>query len=239
MTVEANPAVFRVLIVEDDEPTLRLLVRLLRSVGVSEVDSAENAADALEEIANREREGMAYHLALLDFLVPPQKGASPEGDVKVYRTLNAKKVPIIHYSAFLDDRQIMARMRTVHSTGRMVGGPVMQVQKTATDEWVRKLLGEIIARRGEVVSRQVGHRLDELFGAESSEEERGNGRPDADSAIRTECVCGTPAMVLLHEDIVRNWPYLAACVKERIRRIFAVVELESDTKRLSLFPTEG
>lgn len=68
MAVSEGQASQRVLVVEDDEPLARVMVRVLRSRGF-ECDSALNGAEARKLIAGQE-----YAIALLDVRLPDESG---------------------------------------------------------------------------------------------------------------------------------------------------------------------
>jgi two-component system response regulator VanR len=87
----------RVLIVEDD-PDLRVLVRAVLRDLVSEIDEATNGDEAMEKVAAH-----SYDVVLLDLMLPKQNG------FEVYKAIQQKKtrprvIVVSAIARYFDDR---------------------------------------------------------------------------------------------------------------------------------------
>jgi len=173
-----------------------------------------------------------FHLGLLDFRLPPSKGMQDEVDTSVCSQLRGLKVPIIHFSAWTDDPVIKKHMQEIHPKDTLVDARVVLVKKTATTEWIEKIVELINPYYESIVSNRVSVSLRRVLGDTGGEDVSGS----AVSRIAMEPVgSGTYAMINLKKDIVDFWTFLSKDVKTQVRNAFEVVDLDDPPKKLSLF----
>ena len=237
MTPDSSAINFRLLAAEDDKPTQTQFVKLIKEAlpGIH-IDAAETVADARELIIGKRKEGILYDLAVLDFKLPSEQGMHPEVDSTICTLLKEDGIPIIHYSGWPKDPKIKTHMDDVHSEDGKYGTPVHLIHKTTTVEGVIQLKQMISAYYQEVINGILRRRLEDVFGTLPPPGERRRTRHRLPVAGGT---CGTHALIQLHEDIVKYWSFLNGMLKKQIGEIFAIVDLDGDEKRLSLFPEEG
>lgn len=239
MTSLASNVTFRILLVEDDEYTREFLNDLItETLDPVYIDAVDNVGDALQLISRRRQEGMPYHLALLDFKLPPTKGMQHEIDVRVCQELKTAKVPIIHFTGYADDPAIRQHMATVHPNEELAGVPVSLIEKTASGKWVNDVIDLMVPYHHKVISKSVRERVDVVFGKGAADADHGPHARFHESALADRIGCGTCALLDLYDAIVNNWSILEPGLQKEIRERFAVCELEGEEKRLSFFPLE-
>lgn len=237
MTIQVSQytdVALRVLLVEDDPDVVEDIQQILESkLRRSRVVTAMSVNEANSVIRRAGIEKAPFHLGLLDFRLPPSKGMQDEVDTSVCSQLRGLKVPIIHFSAWTDDPVIKKHMQEIHPKDTLVDARVVLVKKTATAEWIERIVELINPYYESIVSNRVSVSLRRVLGdAVGGEDVSGSAVP----RIAMEPVgSGTYAMINLRKDIVDFWTFLSKDVKTQVRNAFEVVDLDGPLKKLSLF----
>ena len=239
MTSPCWSVTFRILIVEDHRHTLAFLAQLIAKVFTAVViDRADNVADARNLINARRKEGLPYHLALLDFKLPSDVGRQDEVDLSLCGLLKSDRVPIIHFTGWSDDPLVKAHMQKVHPKDELRGVPVTLIRKTVTGQWAKQILALIAPYHRWKISDMLRHRLEVVLGEGLSDNGNAADTRSHESAAAGGRGCGTHALLQLYDDIVNNWTILEPGLKKEISGLFAVCKLNGEEKRLSFFPLE-
>ena len=214
-----KPIDFRTLVVEDQPQVLESLCNILSTKHPQmKVDRALTVREAMCNIDQHVHMKIPYELALLDFLLPQDRGDQPETDVTICERLKTLRVPIIHYTASPEDEKIRRHMLEVHPDDELSGAPVRLVKKTMTTEWVDQLLRYVTRHYHRRVNEMMVDRL----------------RDCRNVAIPQQSMCGAPFVIRLHQDIMNHWDMLLENTKAAIRNVFEVVDLDGPDKRLRL-----
>jgi CheY-like chemotaxis protein len=100
----------RILIVEDDSTTSYQLTQLLSAqIPQLEIQSASTQHEAMSQIQTAIEFNCPFDIVLLDFLLPKDRGDSPEVNESVFRTLrkSLQDSVVIHTSGYVDDPDLM------------------------------------------------------------------------------------------------------------------------------------
>lgn len=220
--------VFRVLIVEDELDVLNDLNHILTNTFPRvQITVAENVRAARELIDRMDAEHIDFDLAILDFKLPADEGMNVVIDDSLCKRLRPSGVPIVHITAWVDDA-IIQHLKDDTAYHTLHEGPVVAIQKTITPEWIKELVEKVKPYFEEIVSEQVVTQLHKLFGDPS--DRRGRYLRDT-----SQMQSATYALSDLQRAIRDLWTFLTPEVKDEIRSVFQVVELDGPKKRLSLF----
>ena len=241
MIADPSETAFRILLVEDALYTARYLAAFMNDTfRHAVIDAPGNVNDAMERIESLRKKNIYYNLAILDFKLPLKQGWHRTIDLGLSRLLNDMQVPVIHITGYPSDPKITEYMQNVYQQDmdRLVAcARVMLLAKTTTSKWVEELVRLIRPHHQKVVSDMVRRQMADVFGGDAlTPQESTAGAPEHTSTGRS--TFGTHALVRLQRNIVENWDVLDAKAKAMVKRVFAVVDLDGDEKRLSLFPVE-
>ena len=220
---------FRILIVEDDPPTLELLGKAIaRKIDDVHVDAAMNVSEA-HEFIDRAINNQPYHAVVLDMMLP-SGGLTPSLDETICRKLR-DRMPhtlVAHITAYQDNDEVREHLETFHGPSQIdLSFSLSKLVVTYSSELIAKL-------KGYLYSRRIENQLDALFNGGGVGEYSAGGRPARprhSSGARSR----THELASLTQNISTDWPYLSVAVKTRIQDIFKVVEDPNGGVRVSLF----
>jgi CheY-like chemotaxis protein len=209
---------FRILIVEDDLETVKILERLLRleflpaapDEGAPRIDVAHTVADAKEAIANAAK---PYHAVILDFKLPPCRiGDNREVDqtlcLSVRRAMPSALVG--HITTHPDDKLVEEHIDRFHTERVSKNGFALS---KLDNDWTKNLLRNL---REFFYGSPIEIRLDYMFGEETAEglvAALPSGREQGQSSL-------THDLADLCCDIAAHWDDLNEQLQARIGRIF-------------------
>ncbi len=187
----------RLLLVDDDELTLKLLVLLFqREWPDARIDTATTVAGGLALIEAAGRARASYDIAILDFVFPSSEGQDKEVDVTLCEAVLtwSPQTPVAHITGHPKDPKVLEHLAAVH-TPRRPSGFVISKASDYADELLQKTCECIYGARIEAA-------YDELFGRLTS-------GPHHDAlAIHLGELC---------RDLAAAWPYLDQPLRSKLR----------------------
>lgn len=212
---------YRVLVVEDIPLTKEQLVKVLHE-GISEgvhVDAAGDVEEALAFVRGAE-DSQPYDVAILDFKLPEKQGEPPEIDVTVCAAITKTRhgTFIIHISGYPSDVKVKDHVATCHAEE---GGAVI-IDKSAG--WSHEVLQKV---RERLFGEPIRQQLEALFGPEVA----AGARPrSASISVPRARRCATGVLNTLVSDIELYWADLNDGLRQRIRDIFVVKDIEGGVR---------
>lgn len=191
--------------------------------------TVEAAETVREGAALIERAQCPFDCVILDYMLPKDKGCSHEGDVSLCNQVREAMPSTIvaHVSAYLGhDNALQEHLDRCHNE---LADPRAII--LAKDEnWVRRL-GITLKRH--FVGKEIEYQLDDLFGREREQTLVGEGHVERANGARP---LGDTTYLLarVSQDITGNWDILDHALKQRIRRLFKVVEEPGEPVRIGL-----
>jgi len=221
---------YRFLIVDDQEDTLKQLALLLgEEFEGAVVDTAGTVAEGQRLLAVSVESRTPYHAVLLDFMLPQDKGLHPEMDQSLCEAFRRQspRTLIIHITAHGEDTAVLAHLAASHSEP---AGPWPLWVSTSdeTYNYAEELLRKL---KASLFSMEIASQLDELFNYPPQFEEAGRAVGLRRPVAREGGV--THRLAVLMQKIEQYWPDLSESLRARIRTIF-VVEATGDEVRVGL-----
>lgn len=201
---------FRILLVEDNEDTLKELADYLsEALHRPQIDGAMDVKQAMERIGGTN----LYDAVILDFKLPATLGENPEIDESVCKEIEAQmhSAFIAHISSFADDGKVQEHLRKIHA--ERVGNRVIFIPKS-DETWPERLLEELKAF---LFGTRIEARISNLF--------RDDSPPGLDGSRHHQF---TPARNVTHDlaalvrDIAEHWDDLDNGLRSRARKFFRV-----------------
>lgn len=167
----------RILVVDDNAMNLMVAVKLLRDTKV-QVDTAESGKDALKKTAE-----VAYHLILMDHMMPEMDGAATLRAVRTQTKGFCQKTPVIALTANVmsDAEQVYRNMGFDGYLAKPISTPLLEAS----------------------LLQYLPHELIEYLAEEEPEEEVAYEEPNQVSsarkrkvAITADCICDLPKDLL-------------------------------------------
>jgi hypothetical protein len=193
----------RALVVEDNVPTSQA-IRLeleVRFPGVI-VDIAHTVADAMMLLESSLTSEATYHLAVIDFKLPPNKlGEHPESDFSIARqfSIRSPETILVHVTAYADDPEIKSYLK--HQTEMNEAGRLFVPKQ---GDWVKEMLDQVIRS---IHNRRVRQRFNSLFQRRTNPGVQRNnmrqwsiGRSDRARSLAVAQLCA---------DASKYWQYLS------------------------------
>lgn len=205
----------RILVVDDNAMNLMVAVKLLRDTKV-QVDTAESGKDALKKTAE-----VAYHLILMDHMMPEMDGAATLRAVRTQTKGFCQKTPVIALTANVmsDAEQVYRNMGFDGYLAKPISTPLLEAS----------------------LLQYLPHELIEYLAKEEPEEEVAYEGPNQVSsarkrkvAITADCICDLPKDLLERFKIRLMYCY----VHTKEGRFCDLFEISSDSL-LSYLETEG
>jgi len=208
----------RILVVDDDLPTLQALELLLRKELGEEVviHTARNVPDAQKLIQKASEDRRSYDAAILDVMLPPDAGQSATLDARLCAEIR-NKMPgalVVHITAYTGADAVRKHLDEFH-----YGEPEPRAfPKSAGWE------GEVVKRlKSRLHGNRIRAQLDELFGP-----------IERTGAERARAVSGpggmrgglTHRLARLTRDIEAHWTELDCDLQREIRKHFHVDQEE-------------
>ena len=237
---------YRILVVEDDQPVLDQLLKLLGAEFPDvQIGSAESVEEALSKIQQAAGNLEPYDLAILDFKLPLKSGENAEVDDTVCEAFR-KSSPhgkVIHYTGYPGDSKVRAHMEQQH-TGELDEPGVKLIEKSAKSDWVAELQATIrplveIYRR-----KRIATNLVYLFGPVSDSSQSAHLTSGSSRPVRSEGLARrvgdrgiSHELAAFKRDVEMNWEILDEPLRDRIRDLFEVQETDGRVS-LVLSPRE-
>lgn len=205
----------RILVVDDNAMNLMVAVKLLRDTKV-QVDTAESGKDALKKTAE-----VAYHLILMDHMMPEMDGAATLRAVRTQTKGFCQKTPVIALTANVmsDAEQVYRNMGFDGYLAKPISTPLLEAS----------------------LLQYLPHELIEYLAKEEPEEEVAYEGPNQVSsarkrkvAITADCICDLPKDLLERFKIRLMYCY----VHTKEGRFCDLFEISSDSL-LAYLETEG
>lgn len=205
----------RILVVDDNAMNLMVAVKLLRDTKV-QVDTAESGKDALKKTAE-----VAYHLILMDHMMPEMDGAATLRAVRTQTKGFCQKTPVIALTANVmsDAEQVYRNMGFDGYLAKPISTPLLEAN----------------------LLQYLPHELIEYLAKEEPEEEVTYEGPNQVSsarkrkvAITADCICDLPKDLLERFKIRLMYCY----VHTKEGRFCDLFEISSDSL-LAYLETEG
>lgn len=218
---------FRFLVVEDQEPTLKEIKELLsKEFAGSSIDTAGSVAEGSQSLAALFEKGRTYDAALLDFKLPSSSGENPEIDYSLCEEVRRKhpRTLVIHMTSYERDPAILHHLAESHSEPTSPW-PVLVSKREGWPSVLRKRL------RTFLFTQEISMQMDEIFGYLPAADGFGRAAALRRPTAREGGV--THRLALLTQNIEKHWLDLAEPLKERIRATF-VVDTAGDEVRVSL-----
>jgi CheY-like chemotaxis protein len=219
---------FRFLVVEDNESTLRMLASLLsEEFEESAIDTAGNVAEGSQRLETSFKEGKTYDVALLDFSLPSISGGEEKIDHSLceeFRSMNPRSL-VIHMTAWDKEGAVLDHLAKSHSEPP---GPWPVLVSKREVDWPVVLLRRL---KTSLFSREIAMQMDEVFS--HLPPAGGSGRAAALRRPTAREGGVTHRLAVLMQNIEQHWPDLSETLKERIRATF-VVDTAGDEVRVSL-----
>jgi CheY-like chemotaxis protein len=202
-----------ILIVEDIPATLKLLRDYLAyEFPYALIDTAETVQEALEKIQEADRCGIAYKIAILDFMLPKSRD---EPEPKIDTTLRSRlrestsrDAVVFHITAYPDSPLIEQYLRQEEMRYPEGARPVV-ISKLGDESWTERLYDSI---RRVVHGDRITRRLDRLFGGGPAGPEQLDATQELNSLV---------------SDIEAHWRYLDPPLQARINRLFRLQQAGS------------
>ena len=217
---------FRFLVVEDYEPTLKEIKALLsKEFSGSSTDTAGSVVEGSQCISASFEKGSFYDAVLLDFKLPSSIGENPELDYSLREEVRRKHphTLLIHMTSYDMDPAILRHL--AESYQELGSSQTLLVPKRCF-EWPTILLNNL---RKFLFSREISRQMDELFGPDIS-------TPSYPGPLRHRTQRGggaTHRLAKLTQDIESYWKDLDRDLQRRIGSIF-VVHATGEDVRVSL-----
>lgn len=224
---------FRTLIVEDDQPTVNVISRLINlwfapaepEEDAPQIDSAPTV-DRAKELINEAKKH--YHVVILDFKLPKHlPGDNPEVDESLC-LLVRQKMPgalVGHITSHPGDQMVLDHIRVCHT--ERLNTNAFALSKNETD-WPDKLLANLKAY---LHGKPIEEALDRLYGKE--DEDGLSSRPRRETRGRGT-TSATHELAALCRKIVAHWDDLDQALQARIGRTFKL-DTESRPIKINFF----
>lgn len=152
---EKQGSEFRVLIVEDELAVQQDLKCILETKFQHiDVAAAASVREALAAIQRAASEDNGFDLGILDFKLPSAEGMQINVDTSVCNAFRKLETPIVHITAWADDPAIRQHMQEVHPAS--IIAPAVLVDKTATPNWVDRLIGIVAPYSDTITAHRFG-----------------------------------------------------------------------------------
>jgi len=206
----------RILVVEDDLPTLEALKLLLRKEFGEEVviDPARNVPDAQKLIQKACEDRRPYDAGVLDVMLPPRPGQSAEMDARLCVEIREKMKDtlVLHITAFAEESPVKAHLADFHSGDKDPSACVFP--KSAG--WETRVLEKL---KSYIHGNRIQAQLNNLFGAA---ERGGSERVRAGYPLPGMRGGLTHRLARLSRDIEAHWTELDCDLQQDIRKNFYV-----------------
>lgn len=216
---------FRFLVVEDHEPTLEGIKRLLsEEFDGSSIDTAGSVAEGSQYLATSLERGTTYDAALLDFKLPSSLGEYPEIANSLREEVRRKhpRTLVIHMTAFTQDPTVVSHLMARY---KELGGPQPLLISKIDVAWPSILLAKL---RTFLFSREISQQLDEIFRVDASISSPHLGKNPVHHKGGV-----THRLAKLTQEIECYWKDLDREIQRRICDIF-VVDTSGDNVRIGL-----
>jgi CheY-like chemotaxis protein len=200
---------YNALIVEDFEPTLKSLSRLLTSeCDQLSVGSAKTIAEADAKIETAISEGLPYDLVIVDYMLPKEAGLMPEPALALTSRIMDKlpEALIIQITAYRDDESLQKSL--IHPMLTNPDPRLLFVEKT--DDWSADVVRLALQR---VLGDPIEEQLDNLFGPDPSSNSIRRSRSGRASGSRSM----TQGLASLRALVGTAWEHISPELQKRIR----------------------
>jgi CheY-like chemotaxis protein len=212
---------FRILIVEDDEPTSSSLSwRLSRKIPEAQIDTAMTVRKAHELIEAAFNGKTPYDAVILDIKLPEDTGYFPEMDESICRAvkeLMPSDTIVAHISAFTDDTKVKEHIKRMHD--EQIDRSFRLSKLDPEVNFVEALESKL---KSFLYGMRISEQMDGLFGPGDAALLDSRGRSRRTRAGDERSV--THELAALSRDIATYWKDLDDTLKARIKRTFEVDE---------------